>query len=131
MKLHKKYGVNPTLPVCFICGKEKGEIVLLGNSIKEEAPMKMCLDKEPCNQCKEYMKQGIILVGVKDNTDQANPYRTGQFYVVTEDFINKIMEDPMRADILTKRICFVEETILDKLGFNSTNLKGGKNEKIQ
>lgn len=30
IKLSPKYGVNPTIPVCFWCGKEKNEIALMG-----------------------------------------------------------------------------------------------------
>ena len=28
--LSPKYGVNPTMPVCFWCGEDRGEIALLG-----------------------------------------------------------------------------------------------------
>lgn len=41
VRLHPKYGVNPTIPTCFWCGKDKNEIALLGAAYKEEAPMHM------------------------------------------------------------------------------------------
>lgn len=68
MRLHKKYGVAPTMLTCFFCGKEKGEIALLGSAWKgsTEPPMKMCMDHNPCDECAGYMKQGIILIAVKD-----------------------------------------------------------------
>ena len=31
IKLSEKYGVNPTIPVCFFCGMPKNEIALLGH----------------------------------------------------------------------------------------------------
>lgn len=61
MKLNKKHGVNPTIPVCF-CGKEKNEVVLLGAAYKEEAPMKMFIDFSPCDECKKKMKEYIALI---------------------------------------------------------------------
>ena len=30
IKLSEKYGMNPTIPVCFFCQEEKNEIALLG-----------------------------------------------------------------------------------------------------
>lgn len=30
IKLSPKHGVNPTIPVCFFCGKPKNEIALMG-----------------------------------------------------------------------------------------------------
>lgn len=30
VKISPKYGVNPTIPCCFFCGKPKNEIALLG-----------------------------------------------------------------------------------------------------
>lgn len=30
IRLHKDFGLNPTLPTCFYCGEETSEIALLG-----------------------------------------------------------------------------------------------------
>lgn len=30
IKISPKHGVNPTIPVCFFCGKPKNEIALMG-----------------------------------------------------------------------------------------------------
>ena len=48
IRLHKKYGLNPTLSTCFYCGKETGEIALLGAAYDGEAPMHLCTSLEPC-----------------------------------------------------------------------------------
>ena len=32
IRLHKEHSLNPTLCTCFYCGKETGEIALLGAS---------------------------------------------------------------------------------------------------
>jgi hypothetical protein len=61
--LHKEFGLNPTMPICIICRKEKGAIALLGAGYKGEAPMHMLMDIEPCGACKEkYLKSGTLLV---------------------------------------------------------------------
>lgn len=112
IRLHSKHGLNPTIPVCFLCGKEKNEIALLGAAYKSEAPMHMCINKEPCDQCKEYMKQGILLISVRDNTDQENPYRTGHIAVIKEEAAKNIFG----TDILKSRAAFIEDSLWNKIG---------------
>ncbi len=81
IRISPKHGVNPTIPICFWCGKEKNEIALLGRiSSKKvvknawdgtstqitdsdmEAPKNMILDYEPCDECRANMSQGITLL---------------------------------------------------------------------
>jgi len=64
IRLSKKYGVNPTIPVCFLCGEAKNEVVLLGAAHKGEAPMHMLLDQVPCEKCKERMKEYVAVQGM-------------------------------------------------------------------
>ena len=78
IRLSPKYGLNPTIPVCFFCGKQKNEIALLGRISNRkrvrtawggsseqvfdsdvEAPRNMILDYEPCDECKEKFKEGV------------------------------------------------------------------------
>ena len=83
IRLHKEHGLNPTMPTCFYCGEEKGEIALLGAAYKGEAPMKMCMDKVPCQKCQDTMEQGLMLIEVRDGeTDTENPYRTGKIAAI-------------------------------------------------
>jgi hypothetical protein len=68
IKLHPKYGVNPTMPVCFLCGKDTGEILLLGAAYKEEAPMKMTNEEIYCESCQKMLAAGatgLICYGCK------------------------------------------------------------------
>ena len=49
IRISKKHGVNPSITICPICGKETG-IALLGKLKRdEEAPMRMLSD--PCDDC--------------------------------------------------------------------------------
>ena len=38
IKVSPKHGLNPTIPQCFWCGKDKSEIALLGKMDKEDSP---------------------------------------------------------------------------------------------
>lgn len=124
LQLHPKYGVNPTIPTCFYCGEPKDEILLLGENSKQitgedEAPMHgPCFDREPCNQCKEYMAQGIIFIGVDESksTDMENPYRTGEFLVMSEDWVRRsIQPAELRDSILSRRTAFVPSELAQAL----------------
>lgn len=118
IRLHPKYGVNPTIPVCFFCGKERGELVLLGAAYKGEAPMKMCMDKTPCKECKEYMSLGVMLVSVQDNSEKDNPFRTGCISVIKTEAAEKLG--------IKGRFAFIEDSLWDKLGLPRENYDGRK-----
>lgn len=68
IRLSPKHGVNPTIPVCAWCGKQKNEIVLLGkietNKRGEdpEAPKNCILDYEPCDECRENFAKGVVVI---------------------------------------------------------------------
>lgn len=117
-----KYGVNPTIPVCFFCGEEKQEIALLGKLKGDvEAPHRMCLDYEPCEKCKQAFTQGILLVGVvthplPDNRPpiQENLYPTGSYMLVTESFIERFLADDVKTKeqvLKTRKMLLVEPVI--------------------
>lgn len=113
IRLSKKYGLNASIPVCFFCGKEKNEIVLPGMLKGDvEAPMHAVWNTEPCDECRSYMEQGIILISVKDGTDKKNPYRTGGWVVIKEDAARNIFGD----GVVESRMAFVEDEAWDKIG---------------
>ena len=99
IRVSKKYGVNPTIPVCFFCGEEKNEIALLGKitnkQTKEEieAPMRMVLDYEPCDKCKEAWSKGVAIIEVTQ-TDLGRPeiapnaQPTGRVAVLKPEAVN-------------------------------------------
>lgn len=93
IKLSKKHGVNPTIPICFFCGNEKNEIALLGELPNDaEAPKHTIINYEPCDTCKEIMNKGITVMEVttKPNAPnqppiQKNCYPTGRFLTLSKD----------------------------------------------
>lgn len=117
IRLSEKHGVNPTLLVCFLCGKETG-VALLGLLKGDaEAPRRMC-DREPCDECKGYMEQGVILISVDESktADPANPHRTGGWVVLKDEAVTRVFDPPMRERILKVRAAFLADDAWDRLG---------------
>lgn len=108
IKLSPKHGVNPTIPVCFWCGKEKNEIALLGRiGGKEdvEAPKNMVLDFEPCDDCASKMALGITCMECteKPNGNCNVPfddkiYPTGSFVVIKREAAERIFGKHVNLD---------------------------------
>jgi hypothetical protein len=104
MRLHAKYGLTPTMPVCFYCGEEIGEIVLLGASYKGEAPNKMVMNLEPCDKCKELYKGRLLVVSV-DNEN--NP--TGEFFAINKQVISDEFQNHPVALMPSKEFNLIKE----------------------
>jgi hypothetical protein len=108
IRLHKEYGLNPTLPICIICNEEKGDIALLGNAFKGEAPKHMLLDIEPCQKCRDkYLKSGTLLVEVE--ADRHVP--TGSVTVIKDTAFKLVFNQ----DVPPQKIVKVEVGILQEL----------------
>ena len=86
-----KYGVNPSIRVCPICGKSTNEIILFGTSWKDEdgqtaeAPRNLAAG-EPCDNCKEVIKNGgVFFIEVRKGSDPRCPYRTGRLVAIRKE----------------------------------------------
>lgn len=100
VRLSPKHGVNPTLPICFWCGKERGDIALLGRigGKKDlEAPRHAVIDYQPCECCKEYMNSGFTLMEATSSPNevssvpiQAGVYPTGKWCVIKPEAADRI-----------------------------------------
>ena len=100
---------------CFFCNKPKG--VILDRRIRETLPKNAVYDKEPCDECKELMKSGIIIISVRDGESGDNPYRTGFWCVVKEQMIKDLISDEQfKNDILNKRVLFIEDSTVEQIG---------------
>jgi hypothetical protein len=107
LRLSEKYGLNPSVLVCFICGKDSG-VALLGNNGGREAPRRM-LDQRPCPECAEWMEQGVILISVREGSDEKNPHRTGGWAVVKDEAVARLFDAESAAHALRKRVAFVSD----------------------
>lgn len=101
IKLSPKHGVNPCIPICFFCGKEKNEIALLGKLPNDkEAPRSAILNYEPCDECTKIMEQGVTILEALDKPIyphivpiQKDAYPTGRFCIITKEAANQIFTD--------------------------------------
>ena len=106
IRISKKHGLNPTIPICFWCGEEKREIALMGHvSTKDnndiEMPMHCIIDYEPCEKCAAAWKNAVIILettekdikrpAISKNNDK-NTYPTGSLVGITEDAASRIIE---------------------------------------
>ena len=120
--LSPKYGLNPTIPLCFWCKKPKDEIAVLGKIGKRrediEAPKNMVIDYEPCPICKGYMDSGFTVIEVdkKPNSQHQaelseNVYPTGRWTVVKEASAKKIFGKDSKSGSRVFMDCEVYEQI--------------------
>jgi hypothetical protein len=99
---------------CFLCGEVKN--IILDRRLKNSLPQNAVYDREPCDKCKEIMKQGIMFIGVRDGETGDNPYRTGQIIGVKDEAVKNIIHEPLLSEVLKTRICYIEENVLIKMG---------------
>lgn len=123
IEISPKHGLNPTIPVCFWCGNEKNEIALLGR-IREktnrnsdiEAPRRMVIDYEPCDECKEMWDSGVAVIEVQETPTTPNQpeiqkgvYPTGLFVVVTVEGADRVF--PQHAPWSKGQKVFVDSAV--------------------
>lgn len=139
IELSPKYGVNPTIPVCFWCGKEKNEIALMGRVRKRESrntaygtrstrvvdndvemPMRMVLDYEPCDCCKEQFSKGVQLIECTNRPVDERPalskddignsvYPTGRTLVLKPEAAQRMFNIDKSMLEAGKKLCMPEE----------------------
>jgi hypothetical protein len=67
VQISRKYGVNPSMGVCFWCGGDTGEILLCGHLKGDrEAPRRMVTNYGPCESCKKGFALGIAVFEITD-----------------------------------------------------------------
>ena len=93
-------GVAIVHELCRICAKEMNEQIVMNQKLTEKnaAEIKSMHNKaigyseEPCDECKELMTKGFILIGYdsKLTTEKNDPCRTGNIWVITFDAADRI-----------------------------------------
>lgn len=144
--LSKQHGVNPGMDLCYIC-LEAHSVILYGRLPDDrEAPRNTCRG-DICDKCKEHQKMGIILISIRDgegdkmqqsredarrewsryHSDKPffhldNPYRTGGHVVVTEEMVDRFLEDKpeLLASVKKHRMMFLEQSVWDGIGLPAT-----------
>ena len=111
--------------VCFYCGQDNGEIVLPGRLPADaEAPRRAVWTMYPCDECKEWMVKGIILISVRVGSDEKNPHRTGGWVVVKEEAVRRIIVPEHLAEtIIVRRVAFVDDETWRAVGLPVEHLQ--------
>ena len=131
IRLDPKHGVNPAIPLCFLCNEPKNEVILAGYMGGKEAPKNVVWDKVPCDKCKKLMRKGVILISMdeaKSKGKEDNPYRTGGWVTVTDDFITRVFTPETATAILARRVAFMSDEVWDKLGMPRGPVEGVPSE---
>ena len=109
------------LTKCFLCGGDNeiimNKVLTKRNAKKVRELNGKVINKHPCPKCEEYMKQGVILISVRDGETGDNPYRTGDFVVVKDTALQGEVWEQARKS----RVCFVPDSIWEKLGLPKAN----------
>ena len=110
LRLSKKYGLNPSILVCPVCGKDIG-VALLGANGGKEAPRKIT-SMDLCDDCKQIVKEGnTFIFCVKQTEKGIQP--TGAYIKISNEYL--------AISIPSKGIAFMEESEFNKFFNNNKN----------
>ena len=122
---------------CYFCGKA-GSTLLLDKRLRPTLEREVgVIDMEPCSECAGYMKQGIIVMSIADDTTPEemkgeeienrfgrvvgrkppNPYRTGGWAVVKQEAVERFADGEYLKFAVEKRFMFITSTAWNQLGF--------------
>ena len=105
LRLSEKYGVNPSLMCCIICGEATG-VALLGHNDGKEAPRKMTGPGEICDSCRgAHLSNGTLLMSVK------NGRLLGDIIVIKDEAFQRIFE----TEVPKEKMAYVDKTLFDAL----------------
>jgi hypothetical protein len=128
MEKDDEIGVALIKEACPACTKEMDGPIIMNRMIGNKAANKRVNDMNGkvmqmadhfCNECEGYAKEGIIMITVdpEKTEDMNNPWRTGGFFVLSEDAIKRIFENyPKLDEILKKRMTYIEHAAAQHLG---------------
>lgn len=106
------------IPKCYFCGKDKNEIIMntrLAHTFAkrvEEMHGKV-IDKEPCDECKKLMEQGVMLIKVREDDPE---YRLGNMCVVKDEGIRHVFPKEQADNLIKMRAGFIGEKLWEQIG---------------
>lgn len=124
VRLSPQHGINPSIMQCFYCLEDKGLAFCGRMPDDKEAPRRAVFDREPCDNCKAIMAQGIILISAKPDTDPKSPYRTGGWVAVKDEAFRRIFSGPEAEQAIQARVCLVDDETWDAIGLPRGKLEG-------
>ena len=122
IRVCEKYGVNPSVGVCFWCGEDDGTVILPGRLKGDaEAPRRAVWSYDPCEKCKGLMAQGFALLEAKHDPERdgqppmksegRDVYPTGRWMVLKREAAVRLF-----GEELTKGArAFTKPAVLDRI----------------
>lgn len=89
IRLSEKHGVNPSLIVCMLCGKETGAIALLGKLKGDAEAPKYIHTGDICDNCKKKLEdeKQRVFVNLKENK-----YITLPDSCLSKDYLSRVKD---------------------------------------
>ena len=112
------------LTKCYFCGE--GADIIINRLLTKKAAQQVALlhnqviSRELCPKCKEYMKQGIIVITFDDSKTPPNTsstddlYRDGGFYVIKDEAIEHLISCPTFSQIAKDAL---SKSLIDRVIF--------------
>jgi hypothetical protein len=123
-----KFAVALTKEACPICAKTvDGPIVMNtrltpgeARKVKELQGQVLNWMKEPCDDCKEMMTKGFVLIGAveKKTTDVTNPYRSGNIWVVKQEVAIQLFGEKPPAS----GVAFIDVNVAEQIKLPGVNI---------
>ena len=110
IELSPKHGVNPSLTICPICGKDTG-VALFGRLKGDAEAPRQVVDRQPCPDCRKVIDQGgHFIIETRDGESGSNPFRTGRLVAITTEAAERLFTvRPL------PHAAYMEHTMFDKL----------------
>lgn len=114
------------LTKCYFCG-DSGTVLISQrptNKFVDEADGKVT-DMTPCSRCADFMEQGVIIIAIDEaksgpnwfKEKMPNPWRTGGWWVVTDQFVRRVITPNEMADwAIQHRWMFAADDACRKMG---------------
>lgn len=124
IRLSKKHGVNPSVTVCAVCGKDLG-VALFGRLKGDvEAPRKV-FDAEPCDDCKtsfeKHIADGAFLFFVIKDEYESDTKRSPWPFFHAVIGIKKAKAKQMLKDVdMSHGRCFIPYGLAKMMGLLQT-----------
>ena len=100
---------------CYFCN-EPSEI-LLDRRMRNTLPRNVgVMNMRPCTKCEDLMKQGILLISIKNDTQGPNPYRTGGWVIIKQEAIERMLDGHFLKFALEHRFMFINDEVWDAMG---------------
>lgn len=111
IRLSNKHGLNPSINVCFFCGKDK-ELILNGRLKGDaKAPHRVVANYIPCPECEEKMKLGVTVIEVTTRDTGALPIQrgawpTGRWCVISHEAAARLFKGINNTKVLLEDVLY-------------------------